>query len=294
IPNFIDKAARSGGALMLVGLENINPANLKAANKPQNRIGEYRTMLQMWKKRGVITYAGYILGFPNDTRASILRDIDIIKRELPVDILELNFLTPLPGSADHRALYESSVWMDPDLNNFDLDHRVTHHPVMSDEEWEQAYAQAWSRFYSPAHMQTIMQRAAACGLSAGKIMFMMQWFSLSLRLEGVHPLEGGLFRLKFRGDRRPGLPKENPLVFYARYGLEIISKHLQTGYWLYRMGRISKKIKADPHRRGYMDLSLRPAAEDTPEAFDLYAPMSAGRHPGTNPGHPQWQPLQRS
>jgi hypothetical protein len=31
---------------------------------------------------------GYILGFPNDTPESILRDIEIIKRELPVDLLE--------------------------------------------------------------------------------------------------------------------------------------------------------------------------------------------------------------
>lgn len=31
--------------------------------------------------------AGYILGFPTDTPESIARDIEIIKKELPVDIL---------------------------------------------------------------------------------------------------------------------------------------------------------------------------------------------------------------
>lgn len=273
IPGFIDKAARAGVARAFVGLENINPDNLKAANKPQNQIVEYRTMLQMWKKRGVITYAGYIVGFPNETRESILRDLEVLKRELPVDILQLSFLTPLPGSADHQALYKSSIWMDPDLNNFDLDHRVTHHPRMSDEEWERTYEDAWSSFYSPTHMVTIMRRAGACGLSVGKIMFMMLWFAMAIKLESVHAVEGGFFRMKFRRDRRPGLPKENPLVFYARYGHEIISKHLQIGYWLYRMGRISRKIKADPHRRDYTDLALKPAAEDIPGGLDLYAPI---------------------
>ena len=277
IPGFIDKAARAGVARVFLGLENINPENLDAVNKSQNQIAEYRTMLQMWKKRGVITYAGYIVGFPNDTKASILRDIEVIKRELPVDILEISFLTPLPGSADHRALYESSAWMDPDLNNFDLDHRVVHHPLMSDEEWEQAYDMAWSRFYSPAHMKTIMRRAGACGISVGKIMFMMLWFALSIRLESVHAVEGGFFRRKSRRDRRPGLPKENPLVFYARFGMQTISKHLQAGYWLCRMGLFSRKIKAAPHRQNYMDLSLRPAEADTPDRLDLYAPMRQNR-----------------
>ena len=79
-------------------------------------------MLLAWKKPGVITYAGYILGFPDDTPESILRDIEIIKRELPVDILEFFFLTPLPGSEDHQTLLDAGVPMDADLNKYDLNH----------------------------------------------------------------------------------------------------------------------------------------------------------------------------
>ncbi len=115
---------------MFIGLENINPDNLIAAKKRQNKITEYREMLQTWRDSGVITYAGYILGFPGDTQDSILRDIEIIKRELPLDILEFFYLTPLPGSEDHKVLWTKGVWMDPDMNKYDLNHRVTHHPKM--------------------------------------------------------------------------------------------------------------------------------------------------------------------
>ena len=73
---------------MFIGLENINPDNLLAAKKRQNRITEYRAMLQKWREHGAITWAGYILGFPEDTKETIKRDIEIIKRELPLDILE--------------------------------------------------------------------------------------------------------------------------------------------------------------------------------------------------------------
>ena len=51
-----------------------------------------------------MTFAGYILGFPNDTPESIRHDLDIIKKELPLDMLEFFVLTPLPGSEDHKIL----------------------------------------------------------------------------------------------------------------------------------------------------------------------------------------------
>jgi hypothetical protein len=83
IPNFVEKAARAGCKKVFIGLESINPQSLKSASKGQNRITEYRKMLQAWKRAQVLTYAGYILGFPSDTPQSIERDIKIIQREAP-------------------------------------------------------------------------------------------------------------------------------------------------------------------------------------------------------------------
>ena len=66
---------------------------------------------------------GYILGFPGDTPESIIRDIKIIQRELPIDLLEFHCLTPLPGSEDHQRSHASGVAMDPDLTTADLSTR---------------------------------------------------------------------------------------------------------------------------------------------------------------------------
>ena len=90
-----------------------------------------------------MTYAGYILGFPTDTPETIARDIEIIKRELPIDILEFFYLTPLPGSEDHKKLLLRQIPMDPDMNKYDLEHACTAHPLMSREVWERVYADAW-------------------------------------------------------------------------------------------------------------------------------------------------------
>jgi radical SAM superfamily enzyme YgiQ (UPF0313 family) len=158
IPNFIEKATQAGVRRVFIGLENINPDNLIAAKKRQNKITEYREMLQKWRDHGAITYAGYILGFPADTKESIVRDIEIIKLELPLDILEFFFLTPLPGSEDHKVLSQKGIWMDPDMNKYDLNHRVSHHSTMTDAEWEDAYRAAWAAFYTPEHVRTILRR----------------------------------------------------------------------------------------------------------------------------------------
>jgi radical SAM superfamily enzyme YgiQ (UPF0313 family) len=67
IPGFIEKAARAGCNMVFIGLENINPESLMGTKKRQNKIWEYREMLQAWRKAKVMTWAGYILGFPTDT-----------------------------------------------------------------------------------------------------------------------------------------------------------------------------------------------------------------------------------
>jgi len=129
IPNVVEKAARAGCNRVFIGLENINPDNLLQAKKKQNRVHEYRQVFLAWRTQRVITYAGYILGFPGDTPERIARDIRTVQQQLPVDLLEFFILTPLPGSADHQQLYKNGVWVDPDMNKYELEHVTTGHPV---------------------------------------------------------------------------------------------------------------------------------------------------------------------
>lgn len=270
IPGFIEKARRAGVSRAFIGLENINPDSLLGAKKRQNRITDYRDMLYAWKVAGVITYAGYILGFPNDTRESIRRDIEIIKSELPIDILEFFVLTPLPGSEDHKTLFAKGVWMDPDLNSYDLNHVVTGHVLMSKEEWADTYQSAWRWFYTPDHMATVMRRAAACGVSAGKVMMMMLWFLFAIRYADVHPLEAGYFRLRYRKDRRPSFQPESPMLFYPRYLGEIIHNHFWMAFWIARMGIVRHRIRRDKAVRGYTDRSLTPPEGEEYDELALF------------------------
>ena len=277
IPNFIDKAKRAGVMRAFVGLENINPDNLLAANKRQNKITEYRLMFQQWHERGVFTLAGYILGFPGDTKASILRDIEIIKRELPVDILEFFFLTPLPGSEDHRRMHEAGEWMDPDLNKYDLHHRVSHHAIMSDTEWEEAYRAAWDAYFTWEHMETVTRRHAR--LEGGRPKKALQYlneFRMLYANEGVHTLEGGVIRRKRRRSRRPSFRREPALLFYPRFAAETVRK-LASYWWGYRREKaLLKRILNDPKRYDYEDLATRPLMANELESLDLFHETAGG------------------
>jgi hypothetical protein len=226
IPNFMEKAKRAGVTKVFIGLENINPDNLTAAKKRQNKITEYRKMLLAWKKQGILTIAGYILGFPADTPATIRRDIAIIKDELPIDLLEFFCLTPLPGSEDHQTLWKNGVEMDSDLNRYDVEHVCTAHSKMSRKEWQDIYHEAWLLYYTPEHVKTLLRRAAATGVPIGNLAKYLLTFSTTDRLEKVHPLQGGILRLKHPSERRPGLSRENPWFFWPRFGWETFVKHV--------------------------------------------------------------------
>ncbi len=260
IPGFIEKAARAGVNRVFIGLENINPDSLQGARKGQNQITEYRKMLQAWHRVGALTYAGYILGFPADTPESIERDINIIKRELPIDILEFFILTPLPGSADHKALYVQGVEMDRDLNKYDLFHVTTKHARMSADELAAIYRRAWDIYYTPEHVETVLRRAKTWGYDPHNMMWKLLSFHIPPLLEHVHPLEGGILRRKRREDRRSDLPRESALVFYPREAWRFVSKHVRFVplYWRYRS--ILKRVMADASP--YTDLTTSAETDD--------------------------------
>jgi radical SAM superfamily enzyme YgiQ (UPF0313 family) len=277
IPNFIDKSRRAGVTRVFIGLENINPANLIAAKKRQNKITEYRKMLLEWKRVGIITYAGYILGFPNDTPETIRHDLEIIKKELPLDMLEFFILTPLPGSEDHKVLWEKGVWMDPDMNKYDVEHVVTAHPRMSDAEWKEAYRTAWGHYYTDDHLETIVRRAYASGINIRSLMPVLFWFSSAVPVENLHPLQWGIFRVKYRHDRRSGLPLESPLLFYGRYAADIARKLVVVARRWRHLKRIVRKVEADPEAKLYRDEALTPVTEEDSEHMELYTQNEAAR-----------------
>jgi len=125
-------------------------------------------------------------------------------------------------------------------------------------------------------VRTILRRVAAKRPAMlNSITSALLWFNTMIPIEGLHPLEGGVVRMKARRDRRRGLPIENPLVFYTtllRDNLRKLRRYWAT-YRLYQS--ILKEVKADPNRASYTDIALHPISEED-EALELFHATRGG------------------
>jgi hypothetical protein len=277
IPRFIEKAARAGCRYAFIGLESINPENLVHMKKNQNRITEYRKMFQTWKQAGVITYAGFILGLPGDTPTSIKRDIEIIQKELPVDLLEFTMLTPLPGSEDHKTLYEQGVWMDPDLNKYDLETVTIEHPRMSHDEFQRTYWNAWNWYYTDEHVGRLMRRNLAYGINPVRVLRGVLQIYGAMNFESVHPQQCGYLRRKDRTQRRPEQPRVPAVVFYPTHFARTIGKYVRFGLYALKHLRTRYRIQADPSAKTYTDLAIAPVIDAEEESLEMFSLNNSAR-----------------
>ena len=165
----------------------------------------------------------------------------------------------------------------PDLNKYDVEHVCTAHPRMSKQEWETIYREAWSLYYTPEHMRTLLRRMAATGGPMGSLVKVLVVFATMVRLENVHPLQAGILRLRHPTERRPGLPRENPLTFWLRFLWQTISKHAILAGTVGRLLLMKLAIARDPGARTYMDQALDPVRDSEEATLDLLTQTTGAR-----------------
>lgn len=202
--DFVRLAAEAGCSQVFIGMESVNPQNLKAEGKGQNKVEEYRSIIREWHDAGVVVHTGYIIGLPFDTKEGVARDIQYLIDEIQADQASFFMLTPLPGSQDHLEMTQRGEWMDPDFNKRDSFHATIKHPHMTAEEWTQAYEEAWKSFYSKENLTRILSRWTHNPKVYWSLLFVHMWYKNAALIEAQHPMIAGFFRLKDRRSRRPG------------------------------------------------------------------------------------------
>ena len=214
-PNdFVSLAAKAGCTQVFIGMESVNPENLKAEGKKQNNVDEYRDIIKEWHDAGVVVHTGYIIGLPWDTKEQVPQDIRFLMDEVGPDQASFFMLTPLPGSHDHREMKRHGEWMDPDFNKRDSFHATIEHPRMSADEWTEAYENAWKAFYSKENMIKVLSRWSNNSKNYWNLMSVFFWYKNAALIEKQHPMVAGFFRLKDRKIRREGYSVE-PLPVHA-------------------------------------------------------------------------------
>jgi hypothetical protein len=211
--DFFVLAARAGCNQVFFGVESVNKQNLRSQEKFQNQVNEYQSLVDHCHSLGITCHAGYILGLPFDTPASIREDITELQR-MGFDSASFYIITPLPGSKDHQTWWRQRRWMDPDFNTYDSAHVAVQPERMTREELMQAYRDTWEQFYSTDYMAkllTIWRHDR--GRYWGKLFF-YAWYLYASRIEKLHPMNCGFWTVRRRNERRPGFPIESFAQFW--------------------------------------------------------------------------------
>jgi hypothetical protein len=214
---FVPLAARAGCTQVFIGMESVNPQNLEAEGKKQNKVEEYRSIIKEWHDAGVLVHTGYIIGLPWDSTEQVGADVRFLMDEVGPDQASFFMLTPLPGSHDHREMKKRGDWMDPDFNKRDSFHATIKHPLMTAEEWTEAYEKAWRSFYSKENMIRNLSRWTDSPKNYWNLMSIFFWYKNAALIEKQHPMVAGFFRLKDRKARRAGYAVDSiPVHFWKR------------------------------------------------------------------------------
>jgi hypothetical protein len=163
------------------------------------------------------------------------------------------------------------------MNRYDAEHVVTDHPRMTRTQWAEAYRTAWTRYYSPEHIERLLRRAAATGVGVSRLATMIFGFAGSVEIEGVHPLQCGIQRVKHRTDRRPGLPVDPVWRFYRREIPKAVRKYVKYFKLWLMIERLRRRISKDPARASYMDQALAPVDAAETETLALFTHNEGAR-----------------
>ena len=83
--------------------------------------------------------------------------------------------------------------------------------------------------------------------------------------------------MKYRRDRRPGMPIVHPLIFYPSYAFETVVKFGRYCSAIARANWLYWRIRRDPKRAEYTDLAIAPAEDSELETLSLFLDTSGGR-----------------
>jgi hypothetical protein len=123
---------------------------------------------------------------------------------------------------------------------------------------------------------TVLRRSRVWGYDPKHMMGKLFAFHAPMVFEGMHPLEGGLIRIKRRRDRRPGLPIERPLVFYPKLAVEFVVKYAGAYRMHRRYQRILAQVMAEP-AGVYTDAAMAPVDAGEEERLELFTATAAAK-----------------
>ncbi len=186
-PELIDLAAKSGCFLLFVGFETIVPESLSEVGKSFNQRYNYADLVRRILDAGITPFGSFAFGFDHDDPGVFDRTLEFFdKTGMP--LASFFILTPLPGTILYKRLLTQNRIIDHKWQNYDLSRVVFRPALMSPEELQEKYWEAFGRFYTLQHIVKRI-RAATTDITIQKMYAML---SRTMIAKQINPLSGGV------------------------------------------------------------------------------------------------------
>ncbi|HLH53289.1 MAG TPA: radical SAM protein [Verrucomicrobiae bacterium] len=139
--------ARAAGCCgLFIGLETANAQNLASMRKQFNRSDSYTDRLRRIRGAGIGVIAGMIVGMDADDKEIFERTLRFLETK-QIDALQLNILTPLPGTPLYQDMLSGGRVTDRDWSRYDYRHVVFRPALMTAAELQAGADWVYAQFY---------------------------------------------------------------------------------------------------------------------------------------------------
>ncbi|MCJ7572495.1 MAG: radical SAM protein, partial [Candidatus Thermoplasmatota archaeon] len=144
---FYNFARKAGCVEWFIGFESINQAALNHVKKKQNKTKDFQRLVKRLHDHGMAVQAGIIFGFDEDTPAIFDNTLDKLY-EYEIDVLEVNILTPYPGTPLFKRLDEEGRILTKDWSKYNQVDVVFQPKNMTVDQLYQGTKKVAKKFYS--------------------------------------------------------------------------------------------------------------------------------------------------
>ena len=153
----VNLIADSGGRVIFIGMESIDPVNLADVKKGFNKPEEYTGVLERLAERNIYAITSFIIGMDNDTPGVAERILEQI-RSWPPGLPVFGQLTPFPSTPLYKRLQEDGRLVRPKHWLKFEKNMMAHEPLkMTIEQTHYELAYAWTHSYDAARNAEAVQ-----------------------------------------------------------------------------------------------------------------------------------------
>jgi radical SAM superfamily enzyme YgiQ (UPF0313 family) len=153
----VDLIARSGGRMIFIGMESIDPINLADVKKSFNKPEEYATVLNRLAERNIYAVTSFIIGLDNDTPGVADRILEQV-RTWPAGLPIFGQLTPFPSTPLYKRLLQDGRLIRPKHWLRFERYSMAHKPLkMTIDEAHRELHHAWAASYSPERNAEVIE-----------------------------------------------------------------------------------------------------------------------------------------